>query len=302
MEYQAYPMPEDLPDYPNHWQIAQYFDDYVDHFGFRDKITFRTEVVKVEPVPGRRHGYAVTVRGRNEHGEPTEPETLTYEHVIVANGHHWDPRWPEPSFPGAEDFPGVQMHAHYYKTPEIFAGQARAGAGHRQLRDRHRGGVLTGRGAHLPRDAPRRAHRAEVRLRRPHRPPHRLGRRPDARGGAAAVDGGDAPADPGQGHRLRAAAAGPRRAARAPDRQRRPAHPARPRRHHRAAQHRPLRGLEGLLRRRIRPRGRRRRLLHRLQGQLPVPRRPGGRARRTTTSTSTAASSTPTTRACTSSA
>ncbi len=50
MEYQAYPMPEDLPDYPNHWQIAQYFDDYVDHFGFRDKITFRTEVVKVEPL------------------------------------------------------------------------------------------------------------------------------------------------------------------------------------------------------------------------------------------------------------
>ncbi|MGZ8743904.1 MAG: NAD(P)-binding protein, partial [Nocardioides sp.] len=36
MEYKAYPMPEDLPDYPNHWQIAQYFDDYVDHFGFRD--------------------------------------------------------------------------------------------------------------------------------------------------------------------------------------------------------------------------------------------------------------------------
>ncbi len=67
--------------------------------------------------------YAVTVRGRNEHGEPTEPETRTYEHVIVANGHHWDPRWPEPSFPGAEDFPGVQMHAHYYKTPEVFAGK-----------------------------------------------------------------------------------------------------------------------------------------------------------------------------------
>ncbi|MGZ8737839.1 MAG: flavin-containing monooxygenase [Nocardioides sp.] len=118
MEYKAYPMPEDLPDYPNHWQIAQYFDDYVDHFGFRDQITFRTEVVKVEPVGA--HEYAVTVRGRNEQGEPTEPEVGHYEHVVVANGHHWDARWPEPSFPGAEDFPGVQLHAHYYKTPEIF--------------------------------------------------------------------------------------------------------------------------------------------------------------------------------------
>ena len=118
MEYKAYPMPEDLPDYPNHWQIAKYFDDYVDHFGFRDKITFRTEVVKVEPVGA--HEYAVTVRGCNEHGDPTEPEVRHYEHVVVANGHHWDARWPEPSFPGAEDFPGVQLHAHYYKTPEIF--------------------------------------------------------------------------------------------------------------------------------------------------------------------------------------
>jgi cation diffusion facilitator CzcD-associated flavoprotein CzcO len=121
MEYDAYPMPDDLPDYPSHWQIAQYFDDYVDHFGFRDTITFRTEVVKVEPVAA--HEYAVTLRGRNAHGEPTEPEVRHYEHVVVANGHHWDPRWPEPSFPGAEDFPGVQMHAHYYKTPDIFAGK-----------------------------------------------------------------------------------------------------------------------------------------------------------------------------------
>jgi thioredoxin reductase len=118
MEYRSFPMPEDLPDYPSHWQIAAYFDDFVDHFGFRGRITFRTEVVKVEPVLAG--GYDATVRGRNEHGEPTAPEVRHYEQVIVANGHHWDPRWPEPSFPGAESFPGTQMHAHYYKTPEIF--------------------------------------------------------------------------------------------------------------------------------------------------------------------------------------
>ncbi len=125
MEYRAFPMPTDLPDYPNHWQIAQYFDDYVDHFGFRDKITFRTEVVKVQPVtrPDPKQRYAVTLRGRNEHGDPSEPEERLYEHVVVANGHHWDPRWPEPSFPGAESFPGTQMHAHYYRTPDVFEGR-----------------------------------------------------------------------------------------------------------------------------------------------------------------------------------
>ena len=133
MEYRAYPMPEDLPDYPSHWQIAKYFDDYVDHFGLRDQITFRTEVVKVEPVDptAGRSGtdsaandrYAVTLRGRNEFGDPTEPEFRHYEHVIVANGHHWDPRWPEPSFAGSETFPGRQIHAHYYKTPDALEGK-----------------------------------------------------------------------------------------------------------------------------------------------------------------------------------
>ena len=29
--------------------------------------------------------------------------TLEYDALIVANGHHWDPRWPEPAFPGEFD-------------------------------------------------------------------------------------------------------------------------------------------------------------------------------------------------------
>jgi dimethylaniline monooxygenase (N-oxide forming) len=122
MEYRTFPMPESLPDYPSHWQIAEYFDAFVDHFGFRDKITFRTEVVKVEPSGAAEGRWAVTVRRRGE-DVPTEPDVRHYEHVIVANGHHWDPRWPEPSFPGAESFPGEQMHAHYYKTPDRFVGK-----------------------------------------------------------------------------------------------------------------------------------------------------------------------------------
>ena len=123
MEYAGFPMPDSLPDYPDHWQLAAYFDAYVDHFGFRDRIEFRTEVVKVEPgVPAAGDGrYVVTLRARDEHGDPSEPEVRHYDHVIVANGHHWDPRWPEPSFPGAETFTGEQLHAHYYRTPDVLA-------------------------------------------------------------------------------------------------------------------------------------------------------------------------------------
>ena len=49
MEYATFPMPDDYPDYPDHFQIARYFDEYVDHFGFRDRIRFQTEVMSVEP-------------------------------------------------------------------------------------------------------------------------------------------------------------------------------------------------------------------------------------------------------------
>jgi thioredoxin reductase len=120
MEYAAYPMPESLPDYPDHRQIAAYFDDFVEHFGLREKITFRTEVTRVTPAgAGPEPLWEVTFRSR----DGGEPETRTYRHVVVANGHHWDPRWPEPSFPGASTFPGEQLHAHYYRTPEPLAGK-----------------------------------------------------------------------------------------------------------------------------------------------------------------------------------
>jgi hypothetical protein len=115
MAYKSYPMPDDYPDYPNHFQIAAYFDDYVDRFGFRDKIRFRTEVVRVEPVDGE---WEVTVEDTDGNREANR-----YRAVMVANGHHWDPRWPEPPFPGSEEFGGEQMHAHHYREPEVLRGK-----------------------------------------------------------------------------------------------------------------------------------------------------------------------------------
>jgi hypothetical protein len=106
MQYASYPMPSSLPDYPSHWQIADYFDSFVDHFGLRSLITFNTEVTSVVPAEG---GWDVTAGGSVRH----------YDAVLVANGHHWDPRWP--SFPGS--FDGTVMHAHDYREPSIFEGK-----------------------------------------------------------------------------------------------------------------------------------------------------------------------------------
>ena len=44
MAYSDYPMPTSYPDFPHHTHIAEYFNDYVDHFGLREQITFETGV------------------------------------------------------------------------------------------------------------------------------------------------------------------------------------------------------------------------------------------------------------------
>jgi dimethylaniline monooxygenase (N-oxide forming) len=115
MEFSDFPMPVTYPDFPHHTQVAAYFDAYVDHFAIRDRITFETLVTHAE----RRAdgGWDVT----------TEPGgTRRYDALIVANGHHWDPRWPEPAFPGNDEFAGIQMHAHEYTgdDPDLFRDRA----------------------------------------------------------------------------------------------------------------------------------------------------------------------------------
>ena len=51
------------------------------------------------------------------------PRRLDTFNVFVANGHHWDARWPEPPFAGQGEFEGMQMHAHDYKTPDVLEGK-----------------------------------------------------------------------------------------------------------------------------------------------------------------------------------
>jgi cation diffusion facilitator CzcD-associated flavoprotein CzcO len=109
MEYSDFPMPKSYPDFPHHSHIAEYFDAYVDHFGFRDKIMFDTGVEHAE----READGTWTVK-------LDTGETRRYDALLVANGHHWDPRWPEPPYPGADDFQGEQMHAHHYVDNEPF--------------------------------------------------------------------------------------------------------------------------------------------------------------------------------------
>lgn len=113
MAYSDFPMPDDYPDYPHHSQILDYFEHYVDHFKLRDRIRFQTEVRSIEPTDSGR--WKVEVEG------PNGPGTHDYDAVLVANGHHWSPRMPEPPVPGS--FDGRVFHSHDYETFEGFEGK-----------------------------------------------------------------------------------------------------------------------------------------------------------------------------------
>lgn len=117
MQFHDFPMPRDYPDFPSHAQIAAYFDAYIDRFDVRRRITFESEVRRIARRADGRFDVTVAL---DVYGE-ARVETRTYDAVIVANGHHWDPRWPDPPFPGR--FDGVVMHAHGYDTPELFTGK-----------------------------------------------------------------------------------------------------------------------------------------------------------------------------------
>lgn len=113
MAFSDFPMPRHYPDFPHHTEVLAYFEDYVDHFGFRDALTLRTEVLRVTPAGDG--AYDVTVRPVGQ----DETSTRRYGAVVVANGHHWDPNWPDvPGF-----FDGPVLHAHQYTTPDLFEGR-----------------------------------------------------------------------------------------------------------------------------------------------------------------------------------
>ncbi len=113
LEFEDYPTPEEWPDFPHHSQMHEYFRDYTDHFGLREKIEFGVGVeraVRRVPEEGRQGpsrrdgGWDVTL---------TTGETRSYTDLVVATGHHWDPRFPD--YPG--EFAGDLIHSHAYRDP-----------------------------------------------------------------------------------------------------------------------------------------------------------------------------------------
>jgi len=102
LQFEDFPAPSDYPDFPHHTLIHDYFRAYVDHFDLRSGIEFNTGVERA--TRNDAGGWDVTL---------TTGESRSYTDLVVANGHHWKPRFPD--YEG--EFAGELIHSHAYVNP-----------------------------------------------------------------------------------------------------------------------------------------------------------------------------------------
>lgn len=112
-EFEDFPLPEGTPEYPHHSQVQAYFERYAQHFGVMPLIRFRHNVEHIALAgdsgdDGNSGNGAWQVRYTDAQGQQ---HTEVFSHLTVANGHHWNPKWPE--YPG--EFNGTLMHSHDFK-------------------------------------------------------------------------------------------------------------------------------------------------------------------------------------------
>jgi cation diffusion facilitator CzcD-associated flavoprotein CzcO len=102
ISFADFPMDGRYPDFPHHTEIHRFLSEYADRFGLRERIRFNTAVERAQRQPGG--GWAIRTADGDSHA---------FDALLVCNGHHWDPSYPE--FPG--HFDGDTIHSHHYIDP-----------------------------------------------------------------------------------------------------------------------------------------------------------------------------------------
>jgi hypothetical protein len=107
-EFTDFRMPREYPQYPSAAQVFAYLQSYARRFDLYDQIEFNTPVAQV--VPRGEYDWEVRL---------ADGTVRRYRGVVIANGHNWDPNWPD--IPG--EFDGESLHSAQYKTPEVLDGR-----------------------------------------------------------------------------------------------------------------------------------------------------------------------------------
>lgn len=100
-----------VADYPSHDELRRYFQAYAKRFDLSPHIEFG---VLVQQCQLQEDGQWLLELER-----AGERWTEKFSHLVVCNGHHWLPRYPD--YPG--EFEGEFLHSHQYKKAAPFEGK-----------------------------------------------------------------------------------------------------------------------------------------------------------------------------------
>jgi hypothetical protein len=101
----------DIPDYPSHDQLRRYFQAYAHRFNLYPHIQFNTLVEHCCLRSDDKWEVTVSHQGKSL--------THLFTDLVVCNGHHWQPRYPQ--YPGT--FSGEFLHSHHFKKAAPFKGK-----------------------------------------------------------------------------------------------------------------------------------------------------------------------------------
>ncbi|CAH1435050.1 unnamed protein product [Lactuca virosa] len=102
--------------FPGHREVLEYLKDYATEFAIGELVRFDTEVSRVSQ--GENGKWEVRSIKRKEEELHLDE---AFDAVVVCTGHYTDPRIAQ--IPGADRWPGKQIHSHNYRTPEPFQDQ-----------------------------------------------------------------------------------------------------------------------------------------------------------------------------------
>jgi thioredoxin reductase len=111
-EFAEHPMPDGTPDYPPRDAVGRWLEGYVERFALGDRIRLGTEVASARKLPGG--GWSVETAGGT---------TDRFDWLVVASGHNEIPAWPDPAYPGSDEFAGEQLHALEFGHGSDFEGR-----------------------------------------------------------------------------------------------------------------------------------------------------------------------------------
>lgn len=107
-QYEDFPFPQEVADYPSHEELRNYFQAYAKAFSLYPLIRFNTLVQSCVLNPENIWEVTTVCEGIEK--------TEKFTDLVVCNGHHWQPKYP--NYPGK--FSGEFLHSHQFKKAAPF--------------------------------------------------------------------------------------------------------------------------------------------------------------------------------------